>query len=294
MKENISFLRNFYPLVTKHAMRTDRVFMSDGRGPHEVLASYTGAQITEGIAITPFVRWHGVDHNVSVLTNYRDYAGTDWSGFVYNFSTAPLTLGLTLERGLLPGTYAVDSGPVPGECDTFSGTPASSITIEKRGAAVSTNITLNPGINLVRISPIGTAPPAQSYDFVLDPPQLELSSSTNSLKARVRIANFGSAASPTATLTVTASAVDPQGNALSYPAQTTVLSTTVQLTATTSWTLSSTIKEISLPSAPWLDTLLAGNGVKIRAVVSSNSSEFNPTNNILEKRHFFEGLSVVP
>jgi hypothetical protein len=213
----VPFLRMLYPLLTKHVIHTDRVPL--GVALSNLAVASTGENMIEGIAFEPLVRWRnrlddGTD--LAVQCNHRDTDATLYSAFVYNFEGTPTTTTCVLDEGLVPGRYEVEWGLVNGKCDLFpSGSITSKLQVQKRGVSTSLDLTLAPGLSLVRITRQGDADqPSAGYDLAVDPPVVELAAAQGktSLRIAATVTNPARAASPPATLELYAALMAPDGS----------------------------------------------------------------------------------
>ncbi|MCB0338129.1 MAG: hypothetical protein KDD53_00930, partial [Bdellovibrionales bacterium] len=148
--EAITFYRNFYPLLTKRAMHTDRIFANKASATRDILVAARGGQLVEGITYQPIIGLAAPNADIAVLMNYRDYGATTWSAFVYNFSPSAETFELALDEGLKPGQYNLEIAPSSGMCDVFESTPTLVSTISKKGVGAKTSITIPVGLSLVK------------------------------------------------------------------------------------------------------------------------------------------------
>ena len=283
----ISYYRVLYPLLTKHVIHTDRVSLthSAGGGANSLLAATTGEMITEGIAFRPLVRWRsrlddGLD--LAIEANERDYGATRFSAFVHSFEADVVSLELQLDEGLLPGTYLVQVDAAKEACDQYP--PGGAMDwqlVQKSGAGVPVQVSVRPGLNLVRVSRQGDALLAPSnYDLAVDPPvvQLVVGGGVNDLRLTTRVANFGSAPSPPATLTLYASLLQPDGQVQTHLTgeQEFLLARlhVPSLPPTAGWSMASHEAQLQFGITPAMGVLLVnGFGYQIRAVVNADGRE---------------------
>lgn len=212
----IAYYRLLFPLLTKHVIHTDRIAL--GAGLSHLAVAETGANLVEGIAHRPLVRWRdlgGADQDFVVQCNYRDPAGTVYSAFVYNFEPGQIDTAVLLDVGLQPGTYQVSWGWGDPKCDLFQpGALGQQLLVDKRGLSARAELTLDPGLSLVRLERIGPASaPAARYDLAVDPPWAAVVAGPSGpvLRLEAVIANPGAAPSPQASATLHVAALDGHG-----------------------------------------------------------------------------------
>jgi hypothetical protein len=216
----ISYYRVLYPLLTTGVIHTDRINLSfSGGGPANLLVAANGADITEGVAFEPLVRWRsplGETHDLTVQCNARDYGSTVYGAFAHNFGATPLSATLLLDAGLTPGEYLVEWGAGVQSCDQFPvGSITTTATVQKRGVGTSVTVDLDPGLSLVRITRQGDADMAPAdYDLALDTPSARLVNGATGLRLELeaRAVNLGSGPSPASTLTLWATPMEPDGS----------------------------------------------------------------------------------
>ncbi|MHC5210513.1 MAG: hypothetical protein ACYTG2_07340, partial [Planctomycetota bacterium] len=174
----IPFYRAVFPLLTKHVLHTDRVFLNRYNMLGNLLMGSTGGLLMEGHPLRPLVRWEvrtpGSD--LSISCNGLEDDGSVYSAFVHNAGAGDVEVDLDLDEGLVPGCYRVEHGPAVKTCDAFpSGTATTVAIVQKRGAGVSVPLTLTPGLRLVTVVR-EAAPdvPADARDLALDPPRFRL------------------------------------------------------------------------------------------------------------------------
>ncbi len=293
MYENaITYLRTMYPLLTKHVIHTDRVFLSHkGYGPGNLTAAACSTILTEGLAFHPLVRWRsrlGDGQDLAVQCNYREYESNIYSAFAYNFESGPMSTTVMLDKGLAPGEYLVEWGQASVDFDLFpSWATVYSQVVQKRGTAVPAVVDLEPGLNLVRVTRQGDPDqPAAGYDLAVDPPMLEISHGPGGfgMELKARIANAGRTASPQATLNLYASILNPDGSIMpitGQPEEVLVASQQVpSIAATTGWTLEELELSSSLSLGNTFDTILiSGFGIQVRAEVVADGLEGDLFNN---------------
>jgi hypothetical protein len=230
-EQAIPFLRAVYPLLTRHVLHTDRVFMNRSNVLGHLLAGAGGGMLMEGYPLRPAVRWRirtpGSD--VSVSTNRLAADGTEWGALVLNAGPGDVDVELLLDDGLVPGRYRVEHGAATTSCDALpAGTPTTAVTVHKRGAGAPVDLVLPPGLRLLTV--VREAPPdapAAAHDLALDPPRFRLTRAPLGpvpggltpagpallphLRVTVRVVNAGQQASPPAGLQLYGQVLEPDG-----------------------------------------------------------------------------------
>jgi hypothetical protein len=174
----VAYYRAVFPLLTRHVLHTDRVFMNRNNVLGSLLMGAGGGVLMEGHPLSPALRWivRTPGSDLSVACNRLSYDGSAYAAFVLNAGATDVEVDLALDEGLLPGRYRVEHGPAVKTCDAFpTGTATTVVTVQKRGAGVPVSLTLPPGLRLVMIQR-EAAPdaPAAARDLALDPPRFRL------------------------------------------------------------------------------------------------------------------------
>ncbi|HEX5012307.1 MAG TPA: hypothetical protein VFY71_18105, partial [Planctomycetota bacterium] len=291
------FYRNFWPLFTARAIRTDRVSLNVAQVLRELQTGWTGDSTTEGLPLRPLVRWGGKKLDLAVSTNYRELDGSAWSALVQDFAPQAQTLTLTLEEGLPPGEYLLEAGSAAVGCDVFPAGVSTSLPVVKRGPVAQVSFDIAPGLNLVRLTRTGAAPAPAGWDLAVDPPRLE-ADGLGGYTARVRVVNLGSSAAPASNLELDVAAVHPDGTLASppdLPSEVPLSQAPVNLGAVSGWKLPEVEKEFSIPPGSPVGALLKqGYGLQLRAVISSTASEGDALNNEQSRCWFLAGIPTVP
>jgi hypothetical protein len=301
----VPYYRAVYPLLTRHAYHTDRVFLNRSGVLTQLLASHTGAGLTEGVPFEPVVRWSSrmqAPAELAISCNLLTYDGSAYSAFVHNFEALDVSVDLLLESGLMPGEYLVEVGAADKKCDVFpDGTTIVEQSVHKRGHGTAVPLSLPPGLSLVRITRQGPADLVpQARDLSVDPPRLEIHKLPGqpTLHFRARVANTGAVASPPATLRFHASIVLLDGSVLPLSPGPELLIASLgvpSLPATTDYTLVEHDVELVVPLTDIAVTvLLSGLGIQLRAELVGDGLESDTLNNDLSRSFFLSDIPVVP
>lgn len=294
----LPYWRATFPLLTKHVLHTDRLFLNRNGILGHLTAGHTGMGLTEGVLFRPAVRWVSNQaslDDLAISCNLLSYDHTAFGAFVHQPGPLPLPVDLLLDEGLLPGRYEVEIGPATGKCDDF---PAgnSAVIVQKRGAGARVPLLLEPGLQLVRVTRLGAADqPAQRWDLALDPPRLAANANPALVDIRVRVVNAGSSNSQATTLRLYATLLKPLGDPIS-PALTHLLIASSELSpiaGSTGYGLNATDAKFSVPLAPTANLLLQGLGLELRAEIAGDGTEFDPLNNALAGRVDLNDLADV-
>ncbi len=297
------YLRVAYPLLTRHAMHTDRVYLNRAQILSIIVAGHTGGNLMEGVPQRPALRWVGKlgdPLDLAVIVNGKAWDDTWVSAFACNFEEQPRVLDLWLDEGLVPGGYRIEIGPPTSKCDTFgAGAVFDTTYADKRGAGLAVPIVLEPGVNLVRVLRDGpSSAPAGNWDLALDPPELQIVKHDGlaDLVLRARVANIGSAPSPPSTLTFHASLSEPDGKSLALVLGEMEAGTLPlpALAASSSFVSSESTLDVAVPISPLVGAiLLSGLGVQLRAEVEAGSGDWDLLNNSLSRLWLTEEIPVV-
>jgi hypothetical protein len=294
-KDAITYYRNFFPLFTKYATRTDRVFANPLGAPRELFTTWTGERLVEGKTAQPWVRWKGDTRNIAMQMNRRNYDGTSWGALVQNFNPTAATVEVWLDEGMAPGVYQLKRAASSGTCDTFQSTPSVLATLSKKGAVgAGATIQIPPGLNQIEIHRTGNETTPSKYDLQVGLDMvLEEEATSHALHIALNVINVGASASPSASIELWAEATDTAGVILASPAPNLIYTGTVPtLAASSGWTIAESTKALTLANTPWLTTLTAGNRINLRAKVTATNSEFNPQNNLQERGFILETIPV--
>ncbi len=290
----LHYFRAAWPLLCRQAMHTDRIFANVGGAQRELIAAWTGAATLEGAPFRPLLGWSGSNLDLAVLVNHRDVAGTTVSALVYNYGVSTASVNLTLGAGLKPGSWLVEVGAALQGCDVFPSGASSSSMIDKRGLGVRIAISVPPGFNLVRLTRTGSVAAAQTFDLVLDPPRL-VEAGNGAYSIQVRVANAGVTATPASTLALYVAAVNASGTLAvpaALPSEALLSSSNVSLGGATGFVLPQQTLTYSLPSgSPLVGLLQSGLGLQCRAVILSNSAEWDSSNNEQSRCWFLSDLA---
>ena len=291
------YWRAVYPLLTKHVLHTDRLFLNRNGILGHLTAGFNGCGLTEGLRFRPAVRWSSDSSlaGLSISCNRLAYDGTAYGAFLYQPGPLPLALDLVLDEGLQAGRYRVELGSAEFKCDEF---PAgnSTVVVQKPGAGASVPLVVDPGLQLVRVT--REAPPdvpAQRWDLALDPPRLEYTKATASLALRTRIVNAGALTSAPGTLRLYVTVLNALGKPVS-PQATSMLAYTGSVPAlagSSGWTLAATDPSLVLPAAQVVNLLLMGLGLEFRAELSTTAQQWDPNNDALTRRFYLADLTAV-
>jgi hypothetical protein len=291
-EEVTTYYRVLFPLLTKHAMHTDRVFITyGGGGPNNLIACATGTDFREGLATRPLVRWNSrlrPGQDMAIQCNYRNYDATKYSALVYSFESAAMETTIMLDEGLVPGSYLVEWGEGTSTSDVFlTGTPTTSVVVQKPGRGVAVDLTLEPGLNLVRVIRQGDAnPPASAYDLAVDPPNVQflVQGPAVELQFKARVANLGLAASPISSVNFYVSLINSDGSIIQYPGfpKEIFLGTKFvpPLAATGGWTMDEYEVMFGIPVDNLIVSIfLTGRGFQLRTEVAADGLEMDLLNN---------------
>jgi hypothetical protein len=297
----IPFWRAMFPLLTKHVLHTDRVFLNRYGILGHMTAAHGGSGLTEGLLFRPAARWiasQGSLDTLAVSCNLLAYDGTAYGAFVHHPGPQPLAVELVLDEGLVPGRYQVELGAAQAKCDQFPG-GNSAVIVQKRGTGARVPLLLEPGLQLVRVLRLG--PPdlaAQRWDLALDPPRMSVSlppvPQPATMSFDVRMVNAGAVGSAPATLRMYATLLKPLGEPAS-PSLTKLLFYTgpvPALAGSSGFTLPSHNTQLPVPFGSISNYLLAGFGLEIRAELSAGDTEWDPLNNALSRRFYLSDLSA--
>jgi len=300
----LAFYRAAWPVLTSQAYHTDRVFLTHGKGVRHLVSGFTGALLTEGFGLAPRVRWDlglGGPSELAVHCNGVDAEGTFYSAFAYHPDAGPRPVRLLLDEGLVPGRYLVEWGAASPDCDLFpNGAPDASVLVQKRGTGTAATVSLQPGLNLVRITRQGDAdatPPA--WDLAVDPVVVEIRDGASlDLVVRATVGNAGAASAPPTSVDLFASAVLPDGTVLEVAGvgqEVQIASLPVAASPGTSgWSLSQLDVEWSVPFTPAVGLLLgSGLGVQVRAVVAGSTQEADRLDNEAVRAWFGDQIEIV-
>ena len=299
---DLVYYRATYPLLTKHVVHTDRVLVNfKSNGAQLSAAAHGGANITQGLAHRPLLRWERrgvVADDVAVLVNHRAWDRAGASAFLYQFGDTAQPLTVMLEQGLVPGAYEVEWGLASGNCDTFdTGAVTELASVQHGGAGSAAPITLQPGLNLVRVTRQGpsTTPPA-TFELALDPPRLAARSAPGVLDLlfQARATNLGSTPSPPTTVTLYASIIDPSGAPLDIGApasnQEALLAQLAlpALLPASGYDLDVADLELAVPVNDLIVAVLVqlGLGIQLRAEVDTGALEVDRLNNSATRSWF--------
>jgi len=291
----LAYMRACFPLVTSQAMHTDRVFLNVNLAQAAYLGAHVGAPVVEGLRYAPLLRWSrpGGALDAAILVNHRDAASTAVSAFTWNFSGEPLDVRLGLDEGLVPGSYLLEVGPGETWCDGLPYGANASEVVQKRGAGVAADVTLPPGLSVVRATRTGAADlQPQRYDLAVDPPRVELDSGASQLTVRARVVNGGSDPSPPAQLQLWATVLDPAGTPVAGATETLLATHAIpSLAGSTGFTAAEKKVTTTLPLSANLATqVLAGQGLQLRAVVSADAFEADLLNNELTRAWYLDEI----
>ena len=285
----VPYWRAAFPLLTKHVLHTDRLFLNRNGILGHLTAGFDGCGLTEGLRFRPAVRWSSADSlaALSVSCNKLAYDGTAYGAFLYHPGPLPLAVDLVLDEGLQAGRYTVELGAAQIKCDEFPA-GSSSITVQKPGAGARVPLLVDPGLQLVRVT--RQAPPdvpAQRWDLTLDPPRLEYSQPTASLALRTRVVNAGSVASAPATLRLYVTLLNGLGKPVSAPATHMLVYTgsVPALAGSSGWTLAAHDPSLGLPVAQIVNLLLMGLSLEFSAELSTTTLQWDPLNDALSRRY---------
>jgi hypothetical protein len=291
----IPYWRAVFPLLTKHVMCTDRLFLNRNGILGHLTAGFTGAGLTEGLIFRPAVRWSSSADSLADLAiscNLLAYDGSAYGAFLHNPGTAPVSLELALGEGLQPGAYLVELGAAQIKCDSFPG-GSSAVVVQKPGDGAKVPLLVDPGLQLVRVTRLGpSAIPGQPWDLALDPPRLVYAAGT--LAVRTRIVNAGSAGSPPALLNLYATVLDGFGHPLSPVTTDLLVSTGVvpALGASSGYVLAETESTLVLPLNLVVKLMLLGLGLEFRAELTGAAAQWDPLNDALARRFFLADLAA--
>ncbi len=289
--EAAAFYRSCFPLLTKHAMRTDRVPANHRAVLSHAAVGFTGTSLKEGPVYRPLLRWiGGATLDVAVHVNHADYVGERVSAFVYNYAGSAVDVTMVLEEGLVPGRYLVEVGAASGDCDIFPGAALQTGEWDKPGSAVEVDVTLPVGLSLVVASRVGSAPVPASHELAVDPPRLEAVPGPQGTDYVVtgRVVNAGTAPSGLVTLRLVAvAAVDEAGAVLNgpgFPDQEELASVSVSLGGAGNWTVDEEGVVALIASGSTLAALLEADlGLLLRVEVSPQGVEGDSLNNSAER-----------
>jgi hypothetical protein len=254
----IPYYRSLFPLLTTHALHTDRLFLSyKNNGPASLLTPANGQGLDATISFQPLISWRSQmdgGQDIAVLCNSRDYDGTVYSAFAYNFEAAALSTTMQLDEGLQPGTYLLEYGEADETCDSFPlGGLVHTDTVVKRGSGASVEVPLEPGLNLVRVTRTGAAPAPGGYDLALDTPVVEkliARDGSTRFRLKVRASNMAGVASPGAVLEFHVALLGTEGELLQTSEQLLGTLTVPSLAASTGWTIPQVELVLGLPGSP--------------------------------------------
>ncbi|HYN64947.1 MAG TPA: hypothetical protein VES36_10135, partial [Candidatus Limnocylindrales bacterium] len=291
----IPYWSAIFPLLTKHVLHTDRLFLNRNGILGHITAGHTGMGLTEGVVFRPAVRWSSASNSLDGLAiscNWLSYDGTAFGAFLHHLNLTPLPLDLSLDEGLVPGRYQVELGPALAKCDEFP-LGSSAVIVQKCGAGATVPLLVPPGLSLVRVTRLGPPDqPSQRWDLALDPPRMTLGSS---LELRARVVNAGAASSPPATLRLYATLLNLEGQAI-WPGYTKLLFSTSSVPAlagSNGYALASFDASGVLPLSTVVALLLTGLGLEIEAEVTADPLEWDPLNNGLSRRFYLPDLDAV-
>ena len=293
----IPYWRAAFPVLTKHVLNTDRLFLNRNGILGHMTAGYTGSGLTEGLLFRPAVRWTstgGSLSNLAVSCNLLSYDGTAYGAFLHNPGPPPLSLELDLAEGLQPGQYLVELGAAQIKCDSFPGS-SSAVIVDKPGAGARVPLTIDPGLHLVRVTRLGpSAVPGQPWDLTLDPPRLLYGAGT--LAVRTRVVNAGSAVSPPGLVRLYATVLDPIGNPFLPQTTDLLVSTSVvpALGGSGGYGLAEADSvPLVLPINLIIKLMLLGLGVEFRAELTGGPAQWDPLNDELARRFYLADLAAV-
>lgn len=303
----ITVYRHFWPLLTTRAYHTDRVFMNVFDGPNLVLAGHSGDILREGLRFAPRLRWTSrmdAPLPLAVQCNARDDVGHEIAAFVHNGAELPTDVELELAEGLAPGVYRVDVGAGDPKCDLYQpGVDVTSTVVDKPGAGARVELTIPPGLSLVRVERIGDAAPAPAFDLAVDLPQTRalLSPGSASLEFSVRVANVSSTPAPGVVLEWSAAVVDGDGLPLGLggaPVEVPIGAQSVApLAGTSGYAFDTHDVVLTVPVDATIATvLLSGLGIQLRARLRTEDvgGDHDPLNDARSKAAFADELEIVP
>lgn len=302
----ITLHRHIWPLLTTRAYHTDRVFLNAYDGPNLVLGGHTGDILREGLRFSPRVRWTSrmdVPLELAISCNLRDDLGQEYSAFVHNAADAATDVVLELTDGLVPGVYRVDVGVGDPKCDLYQpGVEVSSTVVDKPGAGARVDLSIPPGLHLVRVVRLGDAAPPPAFDVAVDLPQTRalLSPGAASLEFTARVANVSSASSPALLLEWSGAVLDREGMPIEIDGLPLELPIGTQpipaLAGTSGYAMDEHVAELVVPVDPAIATvLLSGLGIQLRARLRTESvgGDYDPLNDARSKAVFADGIEVV-
>lgn len=303
----IAYERVAWPMLAKHVLHTDRVFLRYlGGGPETLCAAGTGEVLAEGVTFRPLVRWssrldQGTD--LSFLCNDRAYDGSSFGAFVWNAQSSDVPLELVLDVGMPPGRYRVSWAPDPTACDMFpASTSPQSVTLQKRGATARAFPSVAPGMNLVRVERIGdpVGPPA-GWELSLDPPRVEVRKHPGGadLALVTHVANVGASASPSALLELRLAFLFPDGRVVPLPGLPDELLlgdlAVHGLHGADDWAFDSQDVELLLPVDALLAAVLtSGLGLQVRAQLLVGAGQGDTSNDDQTRGWYLPQIEMVP
>ena len=291
----IPYWRAAFPLLTKHVLHTDRLFLNRNGILGHLTAGHTGSGLTEGLLFRPAVRWSSDEDSLSKLAiscNRLAYDGTAFGAFLYHAGPLPLSVDLLLDEGLKPGRYLVELGAAQAKCDEFPGA-SSTVSVDKPGAGARVPLTIDAGLQLVRVTRQGPPDlPGQRWDLALDPPRLQYGAGT--LALRVRVENGGAVASPAATLRLYATLLNAGGQPVSPSVDHFLIytGTVPALAGSSGYALAAHDPVLPLPLDTLVNLLAMGLGLEIRAELTAGAAQWDPLNDAQWRRFYLEDLSA--